>query len=204
MNTNPPTTADNIEASTLTIRSKGDQWLKVVNHLARTNISLCWHCLSCSGGCPFGSSMDLMPNQVIRLVQMGEIQESMRCRTIWICVGCHTCSAQCPNGIDIAAVMDALRQLSIREGIVPGEKDIYRFHKYIYESIQRHGRLNKLEAMVQFKVGTGQLFTDLQLGMRMITRGKLEIIPHRIKERGELNKIFSHYHERRRSFKSHG
>ena len=127
----------------------------------------------------------------------------MECNTIWVCVGCHTCSGQCPNAIDIAAVMDALRQLAIRDGIAPPEKEIYRFHKYIYESIQRHGRLNKLEAMVQFKIGTGQLFTDLQLGMRMLTRGKLELLPQRVKKREELKHIFSHYDERRRSFDAH-
>ena len=118
-----------------------------------------------------------------------------------VCVGCHTCGTNCPNCIDVAAIMDALRQMAIRKGIVPIEKEIYQFHKYIYESIRRHGRLNKLEAMVQFKVGTGQLFSDLQLGMRMFTRGKLEILPQRIKHRRELATIFNYYDERRRSFK---
>jgi heterodisulfide reductase subunit C len=203
MKTDKQTTTVNIEKTPIDIGSEEDQLLKIVNHLSRQNINVCWHCMACSGGCPFVTYMDLLPNQIIRLVQMGEGQEALRTKTIWICVGCHTCSTQCPNRIDIAAVMDALRQLALRNGIAPAEKEIYRFHKYIYKSIQRHGRLNKLEAMVQFKMGTGQLFSDLQLGMRMLTRGKLEIIPQRIKQRRELTTIFNHYNERRRSFKSH-
>lgn len=183
--------------------SRDDRFTLLVNHLSRQSVNLCWHCLTCSGGCPFSAHMDLLPNQVIRLVQLGEGREALRCNTIWVCVGCHTCSAQCPNSIDIAAIMDALRQLAIRYGIGPAENEIYRFHKYIYESIQRHGRLNKLEAMVQFKVGTGQIFTDLHLGMRMFTRGKLELLPQRIKRRSELKAIFDHYDQRRRSFESH-
>ena len=123
------TANEKIEVSTIAISLKEDQWVKVVDHLSRTNIGLCWHCLSCSGGCPFGSHMDLMPNQVIRMVQLGKIQGALQCKTIWICVGCHTCSTQCPNSIDIAAVMDALRQLALRQGIVPDERDIYRFAK---------------------------------------------------------------------------
>ena len=102
-----------------------DRLLKIVNHVSRQNISMCWHCLTCSGGCPFSADMDLLPNQVIRLVQMGRGEDALRCRTIWICVGCHTCSSQCPNSIDVAAVMDALRQLAIRDGIVAPEMDIY-------------------------------------------------------------------------------
>ncbi len=191
------------DTSAIEIGRKENQLLKVVNHLSRQNVSMCWHCQTCSSGCPFVSYMDLLPNQVLRLVQLGLGHEALQCKTIWICVGCHTCSTQCPNCIDIAAIMDALRQLALRDGIVPAEKEIYAFHKYIHDSIRRHGRLNKLEAMVQFKLGTGQLFSDLQLGMRMFTRGKLEILPQRIKQRDELAKIFNHYDERRRSFKSH-
>lgn len=179
-------------------------FLKIVNHVSRQNINLCWHCWSCGSGCPFSEHMDLLPNQVIRLVQLGQRDEALRCKTIWICVGCHTCSTQCPNSIDIASAMDALRQLAIHDGITSPEQDIFRFHKYIYGSIQRHGRLNKLEAMIQFKVGTGQLFSDLESGVKMLTRGKLELLPQRITGRNELDHIFAYYNERRRSFDPHG
>ena len=177
-----------------------DRFLNIVNHVSRQNIRLCWHCWTCAGGCPFTEHMDLFPNQVIRLVQMGKAAEALGCKTIWICVGCHTCSSQCPNSIDVAAVMDALRQLAIRDGIPAQEPDILRFHKYIYGSLQRHGRLNKLEAMVQFKVGSGRLFSDLQSGIKMLARGKLEIIPQHVADRGELDLIFRHYDRRRKSF----
>ena len=181
----------------------GDRFLKIVNHVSRQNINMCWHCWTCGGGCPFAAHMDLLPNQVIRLIQMGRGEDALGCNTIWLCVGCHTCSSQCPNSIDVAAVMDALRQLAIRDGIVTPEMDIYRFHKYIYGSIERHGRLNKLAAMVQFKVGSGRLFSDLQSGLKMITRGKLELLPQKVGNRDELNRIFTHYDQRRKSFDTH-
>ncbi|MFO7713192.1 4Fe-4S dicluster domain-containing protein [Desulfosarcina sp.] len=180
-----------------------DRFLKIVNHLSRQNVNMCWHCLACGGGCPFSSHMDLLPNQVIRLVQLGSGEEALRCRTIWLCVGCHTCSSQCPNSIDVAAVMDALRQLAIRNGIAAPEMDIFRFHKYVYGSIARHGRLNKLEAMVQFKVLSGRIFSDLQSGLKMITRGKLELLSQTVADRDEVDRIFAHYDRRRRSFDTH-
>lgn len=197
--------ADNCQTIELNVDADGneDRFLKIVNHVSRQNINMCWHCWACGGGCPFSEHMDLLPNQVIRLIQMGRGEDALRCKTIWLCVGCHTCSSQCPNSIDVAAVMDALRQLAIRDGITAPEMDIYRFHKYIYGSIQRHGRLNKLEAMVQFKVGSGRLFSDLQSGLKMITRGKLELISQKVAGRDELNRIFTHYDQRRRSFDTH-
>jgi heterodisulfide reductase subunit C len=179
-----------------------DRLLKIVNHVSRQNVNMCWHCWTCAGGCPFTEHMDLFPNQVIRLVQLGKGEEALRCKTIWICVGCHTCSSHCPNSIDVAAVMDALRQLAIRNGIVEKEPDIYRFHRYIYGSIRRHGRLNKLEAMIQFKVGSGRLFSDLQAGIKMLTRGKLEIITQHVADRDGLGRIFTHYERRRKSFET--
>lgn len=191
-------------ASKLIDINKADQRnQKVVKHLSRQSINLCYQCYSCSSGCPFAKHMDLLPNQLIRLVQYGQIREAMTCKTIWVCVGCHTCSSQCPNCIDIASVMDALRQLAIREGLVEPGNDVYQFHKYIYGSIERHGRLNKLEAMAQFKLGTRQLFSDIQLGFRMLTKGKLELLSQNVGDRSEVARIFAHYAKRRRSFDAH-
>ena len=57
--------------------------------------------------------------------------------------------------------------------------------------------------MVQFKVGSGRLFSDLQSGLKMITRGKLEILPQKVGDSDELNRIFTHYDQRRKSFDAH-
>ncbi|MBR9984830.1 MAG: hypothetical protein KFF68_02860 [Desulfosarcina sp.] len=35
-------------------------------------MNLCLHCQSCSGGCPFTAAMDLLPNRVLRLIQLGK------------------------------------------------------------------------------------------------------------------------------------
>ncbi len=99
--------------------------------------------------------------------------------------------------------MDALRQLAIREGIVEQGNEVYQFHKYIYGSIEKHGRLNKLEAMAKYKLGTRNLFSDIQMGFRMLTKGKLELLPQKVNNRLELARIFNHYAKRRRSFDRH-
>ena len=57
--------------------------------------------------------------------------------------------------------------------------------------------------MVQFKVGSGRLFSDLQAGLQMITRGKLEILPQKVADRAQLDRIFTHYDRRRKSFDTH-
>jgi len=99
--------------------------------------------------------------------------------------------------------MDVLRQLAIHDGVRISEKDIYRFHKHIYRSIRHHGRLHKLEALMRFKLSPGHLFSDLPMGVKMLSKGKLELMPTNVKAKDELNRIFSFYDKRRRSFESY-
>ena len=61
--------------------------------------------------------MDIPPHQVIRLVQLGRIDEILDSNTQWICAACITCTVRCPKGVDIAAVMEALRQLVLRKNV---------------------------------------------------------------------------------------
>ena len=60
--------------------------------------------------------MDLLPNQVIRLAQLGQ-EEVLKCKTIWLCASCLTCASRCPKGVDLAKVMDAMRLMVLRSGV---------------------------------------------------------------------------------------
>jgi heterodisulfide reductase subunit C len=62
--------------------------------------------------------MDLMPNQILRLLQLGEHEQALKSRTIWQCASCLTCAARCPKEVDPARVMDALRTILMRRGAV--------------------------------------------------------------------------------------
>ncbi len=176
--------------------------LRIVNHLSRHNIGRCTQCLTCSSVCPFNRHMDVLPNRVIRLVQLGQTQEVLNCRTIWICVGCHTCSSHCPTGVDMASIMDSLRQLALRQGIKPCERDIAAFHQHVYDSIRRHGRLHKLESLIHFKLSTGKWFEDLDMGIKLMVKGKLDLLAANVKDRQEVERIFRYYEDRRETFRS--
>lgn len=84
-----------------------------VEELSGQNINLCYQCGACSSGCPLSREMELLPSKVIRLVQLGR-EDPLYSRTIWICSTCFECEVRCPRGIDIASVMEALRQIMLR------------------------------------------------------------------------------------------
>jgi heterodisulfide reductase subunit C len=85
-----------------------------VEELSGENIDLCFQCGACSSGCPMTEEMDYLPSKIIRMVQMG-MEEALDTNTIWVCTTCFNCEVRCPRGIDIANIMEALRQLVLRQ-----------------------------------------------------------------------------------------
>jgi heterodisulfide reductase subunit C len=84
-----------------------------IEELSGENINLCFQCGGCSSGCPLTEEMDLLPSTVMRYAQLG-IEEALESTTIWVCSTCFNCEVRCPRGIDIANVMEALRQTVLR------------------------------------------------------------------------------------------
>ena len=158
------------------------------------NINLCWHCQSCAGGCPFVSAMDYPPNRVIRLIQLGLRQEALESSGIWICVGCNTCSIQCPNAIDIPAINDALREMAIEAGVSVGEPDILNFHREVLHSIERYGRTHKFEIMLRYKLRRRDWFSDASVGLKMFAKRKLELLPSRSRDVETIKSLFNSKH----------
>ena len=68
------------------------------------DVNRCYQCLKCSAGCPMTFAMDYPPSQIMRMVQLGQEDDLLASKTIWVCLTCNTCSIRCPNDIDIALV----------------------------------------------------------------------------------------------------
>jgi len=99
---------------TLSSRKVQDEFVKKIEELSGQKILACYQCGKCSAGCPAVSEMDLLPNQVIRFVQLGLKEELLESQSYWVCASCLTCNARCPKGIKIAEVMEAIRQILLR------------------------------------------------------------------------------------------
>lgn len=92
-----------------------DTFVAKVQELSGQNLLACYQCGKCSAGCPAVSDMDILPNQIIRFAQLGFKDELLRSKAIWICASCMTCNARCPKGINIAEVIEAIRQILLRQ-----------------------------------------------------------------------------------------
>jgi heterodisulfide reductase subunit C len=92
-----------------------DSFVQKIEELSGQKLLACYQCGKCSAGCPAVSQMDILPNQIIRLAQLGLKEELLESRSIWVCASCYTCNVRCPKGIKIAEVMEALRQVLLRK-----------------------------------------------------------------------------------------
>lgn len=92
---------------------RGD-FVRQVETISGQNLMACNQCGKCSAGCPVAFSMDILPNQVIRMGQLG-LDEILDSQTIWTCAACLTCVARCPKGIDLSRVMEAMRIIKMEK-----------------------------------------------------------------------------------------
>jgi len=89
-------------------------FVKKVEELSGQNLLVCYQCGKCSAGCPAVSEMDILPNQIIRFAQLGFEEELLKSKAIWLCASCMTCNSRCPKGINIAEIIEAIRQILLR------------------------------------------------------------------------------------------
>lgn len=154
------------------------------------DIKACYQCQKCASGCPIAEYGEIDTNQVLRLIQLGLKDELLKSKAIWVCVGCETCGARCPNGIRIAAIMDTLREMALEEGITPAEKDIYLFHQCFLDSAKSFGRVHEATMLMKYKLKSGHLMDDVGVGLKMFLKGKLALFPHSVSSKSEVRRIF--------------
>ena len=169
---------------------KGRSFIEEVQDRSGENIRLCYQCLKCTAGCPTAPYMDFNPNAIVRMIQWGLKQEVLESKAIWLCVSCEACGTRCPNDIDIGLLMDTLREMSLEEGSQAREKGIVTLHNALMESIRRGGRVHEATMMVEYKLRSGDYWTDLVSGLKLIMKGKFPLLPRRIKGMDSIREIY--------------
>jgi heterodisulfide reductase subunit C len=175
---------------TIEIREIGGGLADEVKAASGASPMSCYQCAKCSSGCPVANRGDLKPHELVRLVQTDQRSAVLGSRFIWECTSCHSCVTRCPQQVEIPSMNDALRALSLREGLAAAGTAVPAFNEAFLESVRKRGRVHELSLMVAFKLRTRRLLEDLDKAPGMVRRGKLPLRGARVGGRTEREALF--------------
>lgn len=170
-------------------------YLDEVQSGSGVELASCYQCRKCSNGCPVSFAMDLRPEQLVKLILMGDRERVENSRTIWLCASCQTCLTRCPNDVDIPRLADYLKESFLAKGGQPPEPKTALLHKVFLKEIGKRGRVFEGGMMGAYYLKSGDLsfstmMDNAKLGLAMYKKGRMSLTPKGIKAKGEIKKIF--------------
>jgi len=163
---------------------------QAVEALSGVSLDVCFQCKKCSTGCAVAGIAKSRPSEIIRHLHLGAGNELLESDLVWTCVSCEICSARCPMGIDVAAVMDALRQLALQRGASTQEGNVPLFNRAFLKTVQTFGRSYEIGMIAGYKLGTGKLLNDTEKFPAMLKKGKIALLPPVGGDRKTVRRIF--------------
>jgi heterodisulfide reductase subunit C len=93
---------------------------EIRGRLGGETITYCYQCGTCASSCPVAkTTYKFNPRQIIRLALLGDRDEVLSSEAIWLCASCYNCQERCPQKVEVADLIYALRNIAIQEGKIP-------------------------------------------------------------------------------------
>ena len=86
-----------------------------IKEICGANPSKCMKCGKCSATCPAFNEMDIKPHQFVSYVMNGDIEALANSKSLWKCLSCFACVERCPRDVQPGRIIDAARQLVVRQ-----------------------------------------------------------------------------------------
>jgi len=158
-----------------------------------THLELCLQCGTCGGSCPSGSDMDHTPRALFAMIDAGMKDRVLCSNTPWYCVSCYYCMVRCPQEIKITDIMYTLKRMAIREGCYREStaSDAPGFSETFIDYVENYGRSFEVGLATRYHLRYHPLkmVGMAGMGLGMLRKGRMDIIPNRIKNLGQLDAI---------------
>jgi heterodisulfide reductase subunit C len=160
-----------------------------------SNLERCIQCGTCAGSCPSSPDMEYTPRAIIAMINAGMQEEVLRANTSWYCVSCYYCMVRCPQDIHVTDIMYTLKRLSIKKGYyrqstAKGAKDFSQTFIYFVENFGRGFELGLagVHLLSHRPLGLAKM---MPMGMGMMRRGRMSIVPKQIKGIDSLKAVLN-------------
>jgi heterodisulfide reductase subunit C len=164
--------------------------LQQVQEISGVDLSVCYQCKKCTSGGPVSSVVECPPSERRRRRHLGAGDELLHSDILWMCVSCETCSTRCPMGIDVAAVVDALRKLAVQRGAAKPEGNVPLFNRAFLKTVEVFGRTYDIAMIAGYKLGSDKLMADTEKFPTLLKKRKIALLPPRGAERKTVRRIF--------------
>ena len=150
----------------------------------------CLQCGTCGGSCPNGADMQYTPRTLFAMINADRRDEVLSANTMWFCVSCYFCTSRCPQNIPITDIMYALKRISIAEGKYK-DTDAPALARTFTDLVERYGRSFELGLASRYYLFNKPLAMLRMgpMGLSMFTRGRMSLIPTRIRQVEQLQAI---------------
>ena len=95
--------------------SHGINKAQQIKEISGVNPLKCMKCGKCSATCPAFNEMDIKPHQFVSYVVNGDIEALSQSKSLWKCLSCFACVERCPRDVQPGRIIDAARQLVVRQ-----------------------------------------------------------------------------------------
>lgn len=175
----------------------GASLIEEIERRSGQKVSHCYQCGRCTSTCTGSVAFDYPPHRFMRLLQLGMVQEALRSTTAHLCYDCMTCSLRCPMSIDVANVIETVRNIADEMEIESREKELSIFHQIFLKNVKRHGRLHEGSLLAMFNLRTRKPFNDFSIATLVLRKKKVHIMPPRIKNLRAVRRMFKEVDSRR-------
>jgi heterodisulfide reductase subunit C2 len=175
------------------IINKSKQEKKLINaveDISGIEISTCLQCKKCSNGCAVKGMTKVSPSEIIRKLQFDSKADIFESDLIWMCASCETCFSRCPMKINMAAVMDALRILSVKNNTTKPKSNVAHFNKAFLKTVEMFGRTYDLGMIAAYKLRTSSYLQDTDKFPMMLRKGKIALLPSFKADKKYVKRIF--------------
>jgi len=95
---------------------------RLIEEKSSADSYMCWTCGTCDFECPvYISAQRLNPQKVIRMANLGMLDELLGLPDIWYCQMCKRCHKGCPNSVKPFEVIAHIRRESIQRKTVSAD-----------------------------------------------------------------------------------
>ena len=128
-------------------------------------LTSCYQCGTCASSCPVAKlTPNFNPREVIKLSLLGAKEEVISGDAIWLCCSCFNCQERCPQKVEIADLIYALRNIALAEGHIPS------IYSEFASALLNEGRIVQVSKFVEKKRETFGLPPLKPTGMNALNK----------------------------------